>query len=187
MINRQNNYKKNQKTTKRWQLALLVTLITGGIILGWYWQTTLLLIILYNLNELLNTDHHYYNPQQSFDWPLNSQHETVATIENRTILWQPTKQAQTWILECKITATLTGRIWDPYIEITDQITRQTTRQYLERGVKGKRYLNLTTFTEQLNQTTHALTYKTKHCQLKQGTAILHGFTHPNYTQQTTRR
>jgi LmbE family N-acetylglucosaminyl deacetylase len=47
----------------------------------------------------------------------------------------------TVLLRMTVTASLSGYLFDPYIEF--QGDRQTHRQYFERGVAGQRYLNLT--------------------------------------------
>ncbi len=139
---------------------------------SWFWLT--LLPVIYVLHSVLLTDHIYYQPASDYRWNPKGYKSYPATINNgELILPEELDRKDTVLLKIKVTASLSGRWFDPNVEVST--TDRSYQQYVERDCNGCRYINLTPAFE----TGGKLKISANHCSLENEGSELLVFSRPD--------
>ncbi|WP_249678167.1 PIG-L deacetylase family protein [Pseudomonas abieticivorans] len=137
MSDRKQALLKAHRRAKRLTLigALLVLALLGTFI-AW-WLVPVLLVLGWVAHEAWFADHLFYRPGDDYHYrfPEGTPQQTVS-LGTVLGLSQPLAEGETLILELSLKTTWLGRWIDPYVQLGDD------RQEFERGVAGRRYLNL---------------------------------------------
>lgn len=162
---------------KFYQYSCLLCLLVVAVILfyaGHIFFGGMMLAGIYVTNELLWTDHIRYNRQSDYQYSFTQGQQIEATIEGDTLIIPALASTDnvTALLEITCRATLSGYIFDPYVAI--QVGKNNARQYFERGLKGKRYLNVS----HLLSNERPIQLEAKHCRITEKTAPLVVFNNP---------
>ena len=161
-MSRKQELLKRHRRTKRW--ALLVGLLVLGAaswLLAW-WLLPVALLLAWLVHEVWFADHLFYSPKTDYHYRFPDDCLKVsARLQNNHLQLEQEVDAQcTLILEVQLKATWLGRWFDPYVCLGDD------RQDFERGVSGRRYLNLT------GQNPHHLPITSRFCRV-QGQTLLY--------------
>ena len=152
-------------------LAALLTLLLMGVLVAW-WLPPLLLVLGWIAHEAWFADHLFYAPSDDYcyDFPGDSL-VLPARIEQGVLHMEgDCAGCDTLFLELRLRASWLGRWLDPYVQVGDD------RQDFERGVAGRRYLNLS------GQSLDGLRVCPRFCRIE-GELRLHGLRNPDYSQQ----
>ena len=102
-----------------------------------------LLVLVWVLHELFWSERLYYDPSQDYSFSfgqIEGQEVALETAKDRSVSVAGLSlhaDAPTLLLETEVSSTTGGKLVDPYVVINHR-----QRQYFERGVCGKRYINL---------------------------------------------
>jgi LmbE family N-acetylglucosaminyl deacetylase len=130
---------KTHRRNKR--IALLVALallIAVGVLFAWWW-VPLLLVLGWVAHEAWFADHLFYKPSDDYSYvfPAGTAQQPVRVgAQGELLLERPLAPGETLILQVHLRASWAGRWVDPSVWVGDD------RQEFERGVQGRRYLNL---------------------------------------------
>ncbi len=167
---------KRHRRQKRIALLLaLAGLALVGVLVAWWWVPVLLLLG-WVAHEAWFADHLFYSPSDDYNYAFA---EPTRTVNGRidagyVRLEGDVETADTLILQVQINANWLGRWFDPYVLIGND------RQDFERGVKGRRYLNLSGQGELLAQ--GKLSLRGRFCRLDPH-VTLHAQLNPDYAEQ----
>ncbi|MET4692680.1 PIG-L deacetylase family protein [Endozoicomonas lisbonensis] len=117
------------------------------------------------------SDHILYNPKKNYQYNLQSSRKKTIVIQDNTILLEASSKQSTYIIEANVTSSFSGNFLDPYITITSQ--GNEVKQYFERSVSGKRYLNISSLCNDHGGSL-TLNLKISHCTIS-SSCILHTF------------
>ncbi|MDX1300306.1 MAG: PIG-L family deacetylase, partial [Pseudomonas sp.] len=129
---------KRHRRQKRIALLLaLVVLLVMAVVVAWWWLL-LLLLVGWVAHEAWFADHLFYAPSDDYSYNFSG---AVPTFTGRIeagclLLDADSGAADTLFLQVQLKANWLGRWLDPYVLIG------ADRQDFERGVNGRRYLNL---------------------------------------------
>ncbi|MBC8996415.1 PIG-L family deacetylase [Pseudomonas sp. N40(2020)] len=167
--------KAHRRNKRMFLVAFLVALLVIGFLIGW-WLVPLLLVLAWVAHEAWFADHLFYRPSDDYryDFPANAARQQVSLDGGVVRLNGPLAQGETLILELELKSGWLGRWLDPYVQVGDD------RQDFERGVKGRRFLNLSGQADTLSQ--GALTLRGRYCALG-ATGTLWVMANPDYTRQ----
>lgn len=129
---------KQHRRQKRIALLLaLVLLCLLGVFVAWWW-VPLLLLVGWVAHEAWFADHLFYAPDDDYNYVLAPDVPALAGCIDAGYLRLDgdVSAADTLILQVQLKASWLGRWIDPYVLIGSD------RQDFERGVNGRRYLNL---------------------------------------------
>jgi LmbE family N-acetylglucosaminyl deacetylase len=139
MPDRKQQLLKAHRRRKRLVLLVAVLLLAVIGVLAPWWCVPLLLLLGWVAHEAWFSDHLFYSPGDDYSYAFGdhalSQDVTLAD-DGRLLLAEPLPAGETLILQVHVRASLLGRWVDPYVMLGDD------RQDFERGVNGRRYLNL---------------------------------------------
>lgn len=156
-------------------LTALVALVVIGVTVS-VWLVPLLVVLGWIAHEAWFADHLFYRPQEDYryEFPPNAV-QLDGRIERGCLhLAGDLPDGDTLILEVQLKASLAGRLRDPRVYIGGD------RQDFERGVRGRRYLNLSGQQEALRA--GSLRFDSRYCRL--GAEVrLHAMRNPDYTQR----
>ena len=156
-------------------LTALVALVVIGVTVS-FWLVPLLVVLGWIAHEAWFADHLFYRPQEDYryEFPPNAV-QLDGRIERGCLhLAGDLPDGDTLILEVQLKASLAGRLRDPRVYIGGD------RQDFERGVRGRRYLNLSGQQEALRA--GSLRFDSRYCRL--GAEVrLHAMRNPDYTQR----
>ena len=156
-------------------LTALVALVVIGVTVS-FWLVPLLVVLGWIAHEAWFADHLFYRPQGDYryQFPPNAV-QLDGRIERGCLdLTGDLPDGDTLILEVQLKATWAGRLRDPRVYIGGD------RQDFERGVRGRRYLNLSGQQEALRA--GSLRFDSRYCRL--GAEVrLHAMRNPDYTQR----
>jgi len=160
---------------KRVLVTLWLVLIGLVAVFVAWWTAPLLALVSWLAHEAWFSDHLYYSPQSDHCHRLEGKWARELAIENDRIPGIPElPDGNASVLQLTVRATLTGCFLDPHLLIGEE------RFDFERGVRGKRYLNLSiplsTFRE--NDTP----CKSVHCTIS-GPFILTGFETADFSRK----
>ncbi len=164
-------------SAKRWQrqkrpglLAALAVVVVTAVAGCWVWAGVLLLL-LYLVNELLLSDHVFYSPRVDYRYRLSGTRLAHNWHGDQLQLAEAQRQAcgDTLLMEVRVSASMAGRWFDPRVRIT--AGEYNSQQYLERGVGGRRYLNLSAVAGAL-VAGRPVTLQGEHCRLVTGDSVL---------------
>ncbi|MBV4486354.1 PIG-L family deacetylase [Pseudomonas sp. SWRI153] len=167
--------KSHRRSKRLFLIAFLIALLAAGFWLGW-WLVPVLLVLAWVAHEAWFADHLFYRPTDDYQYhfPAGTPCQAVSLSAGIVHLNEPLAPGETLILELEVKATWLVRWLDPYVELGDD------RQDFERGVKGRRFLNLSGQAAALGQ--NALTLRGRHCTLS-GTGTLWVMSNPDYARQ----
>lgn len=173
MERKQQLLRRHRRTKQVFLAGVLVALVLLGHILSW-WLLPLILVLAWVAHEAWFADHLFYSPRSDYSYRFPSSTLTHDVVLEGGVLHLPDslQAGQTLILELRLRATWLGHWLDPEVRIGDDA------QHFERGVRGRRYLNLTGFDSEGTP----LTLSGRHCRLSHS-ARLHVFEHPDYSQK----
>ncbi len=167
---------KHHRRQKRWVLVAAVLLLLAlGLSVGW-WLVPLLMLMSWIGHEAWFADHLFYAPNADYQYafPAGTPVFSVYVRDDLLHAQGELADADTLILQMVVRSTWLGRWFDPYVLIGDD------RQDFERGVQGRRYLNLSGQCESLKR--GQLTLRGRFCQLSES-AELYAFSNPEFCQQ----
>ncbi len=167
--------KAHRRSKRLFLIGFLVALLLIGFLLGW-WLVPLLLVLAWVAHEAWFADHLFYRPSDDYqyDFPVGTARQTVNLDGAVVRLNGPLAAGETLILELELKAGWLGRWLDPYVAVGDD------RQDFERGVKGRRFINLSGQAEALEQGT--LTLRGRYCAVgAMGTLWI--MANPDYSRQ----
>ncbi len=156
-------------------LVALVVLLLVGALLSW-WLVLPLVLLGWVAHEAWFADHLFYRPQDDYryDFPPDARQLAVRLEQGQLRTAADWTDRDTLILEVRIKASWLGRVLDPQVHIGDD------RQDFERGVDGRRYLNLSGQQAALRAGT--LTVRGRHCRVE-ADAVLHAMAGPDYAER----
>ena len=166
---------KRHRRQKRIALLLaLAGLALVGVLVAWWWVPVLLLLG-WVAHEAWFADHLFYSPSDDYSYAFA---EPTRTVNGRidagyVRLEGDVETADTLILQVQINANWLGRWFDPYVLMGND------RQDFERGVNGRRYLNLSGQGELLTQ--GKLSLRGRFCRLDPH-VTLHAQLNPDYAE-----
>lgn len=176
MSGRKQTLLKQHRRQKR--IALLVALVLLcllGVFAAWWWVPVLLLVG-WVAHEAWFADHLFYAPDDDYSYGFAAAVPTFAgRIEADCLrLDGDIGAADTLILQVQLKASWLGRWLDPYVVIGND------RQDFERGVNGRRYLNLSGQQDALVGGT--LQLHGRFCRIEPA-ATLFALSNPDYAEQ----
>ncbi|MGY4492050.1 PIG-L deacetylase family protein [Pseudomonas sp. TE3610] len=140
-------------------IVALVVLIVFAVFAPW-WSAPLLVVLAWVAHEAWFADHLFYRASDDYQYifPETAQCRQVTLGNDGALVLSGSLPAgETLLLEVNVTAGLSGRVVDPYVQVGDD------RQDFERAVAGRRYLNLSGQREALAG--GALRLRGRHCRL----------------------
>ncbi len=166
---------KRHRRQKRIALLLaLVVLALIGILAAWWW-VPILMLAGWVAHEAWFADHLFYSPSDDYNYAFAESSAINGRIDAGCVrLEGELEAADTLILQVQINASWLGRWLDPYVLIGND------RQDFERGVNGRRYLNLSGQGELLAQ--GKLSLRGRFCRLDPP-VTLHAQRNPDYAKQ----
>ncbi|KRP64573.1 PIG-L deacetylase family protein [Pseudomonas orientalis] len=140
-MSRKQQLLKRHRRNKRVALLIgLLALIVTGALVAW-WLPLILAVLLWMAHEAWFADHLFYSPKDDYQYRFapGSQCVGLRLDNGRWVPDTPLELAgdETLILEVQLKSGWLGRFLDPAVELAEDC------QAFERGVAGKRYLNLT--------------------------------------------
>jgi len=159
-------HKKRQK--RSWLIAALLLLL-AALVSGHWLIAVLLSLVFYLANELLWSDHIFYSPQCDYQYQLRGTRIKHQWQGSQLMLSPDVLPGDTLLLQIPVLAGLAGRWFDPYVEIGEGDA--AVRQYLERGVGGIRYLNLSGAAQQL-AAGQPMRVSGQHCRVDKTASVL---------------
>lgn len=167
------------KAHRRNKRLFLIAFLVGLLLIGWlvaWWLVPLLLVLAWIAHEAWFADHLFYRPADDYQYsfPAQAARQSVSLEGGVVRLSEPLAQGETLVLELEVKSTWLGRWLDPCVEVGDD------RQDFERGVKGRRFLNLSGQAEALAQGTLAL--RGRYC-VPAATGVLWVMANPEYSRQ----
>ena len=140
MSRKQQLLKRHRRNKRIALLVGLLLLVAAGVLVVW-WLPLILAVVLWVAHEAWFADHLFYSPKDDYQYSFSPSGQQVGLrLEGGRLLADtPLELAgdETLIVEVQLKSNLWGRFFDPAVECLDD------RQAFERGVAGKRYLNLT--------------------------------------------
>lgn len=167
--------KAHRRNKRLFLVAFLLGLLLIGFLLGW-WLVPLLLVAAWVAHEAWFADHLFYRATDDYqyDFPAGTAHQAVSLAGGVVRLSEPLAPGETLVLEVQLNSTWLGRWLDPYVAVGDD------RQDFERGVKGRRFLNLSGQAEALAQGSLAL--RGRYCAVAPA-GTLWVMANPDYSRQ----
>ena len=179
-MSRKQQLLKRHRRNKR--IALLIgvlVLVATGVLVAW-WLPLILAVLLWAAHEAWFADHLFYSPKDSYEYafPAGSEQPGLRLEAGRLLLDAPLAAEETLIVGIELKSTWLGRFFDPAVDLSGLASPD--RQAFERGVAGRRYLNLTGAAEAL--AAGKLELRGRFCRIK-GQPTLWRFRQPDYRQQ----
>ena len=173
------HYKNKKKKTQLIICLLTLIVFFTGLFFGLWWQGIVFVVMVYVLTEIAGSDHLFYDVATDYDYDLQPDEAYDVLLDN-IALPSNLSSCNTWLLSVNIKSKLTGHWFDPYVVIG--CAGKQEKQYFERGGKGRRYINLSDFSDQIrNQKQISLTFK--NCASQESEATIFGFNHPDYSSK----
>lgn len=176
MSARKQSLLKRHRRQKRIALLLaLALLLSLGVFVAWWWLP-LLLVVGWVAHEAWFADHLFYAAEDDYHYRFTDDVPALAgRIEAGCLrLAGDIEAAETLILQVQLKAGWLGRWLDPFVLIG------TDRQDFERGVNGRRYLNLSGQREELAR--GQLQIRGRFCNIEP-VVTLYALSNPNYAEQ----
>lgn len=172
---KQHLLKRHRRQKRLFLLAALLALFLLGLLVAW-WLVPLLLVLGWIAHEAWFADHLFYRPQDDYRYafPPDTLALPAHLEEGQVRVKGNIGTADTLILEVHVSAGWLGYLLDPQVWIGDD------RQDFERGVDGRRYLNLSGQQEALRA--GHLTIRGRFCTLA-SSATLHALANPDYAER----
>ena len=170
-VRKQQLLKRHRRNKRIALLVALLALLLVGVFVAW-WLPLLLVVFAWVAHEAWFADHLFYSPRDDYRYDFPDDCLSVpARIEQGVLHVEADLQGyDTQILELRLTATWLGRWLDPHVLLGDD------RQDFERGVAGRRYLNLS------GQQANGLSIVPRFCRID-GELRLHAMRNPDFSKQ----
>jgi LmbE family N-acetylglucosaminyl deacetylase len=167
--------KQHRRNKRLFLLAALLVLALLGVLVAW-WLVPVLLVLGWIGHEAWFADHLFYSPKDDYQYqfPAGTAAQAVTLAAGKVQLGAALAPGETLILAVQLRASWLGRWLDPYVLVGDD------RQDFERGVAGRRYLNLSGQAAEVAQ--GSLTIKGRFCRLAPN-AELFCLTNADYAEQ----
>jgi len=167
--------KVHRRNKRLFLLGFVLALLLVGFLVKW-WLVPLLLILAWVAHEAWFADHLFYRPSDDYQYnfPAQTARQTVSVDGGVVRLSEPLPPGETLMLELQLKSTWLGRWFDPYVQAGDD------RQDFERGVRGRRFLNLSGQASALAQ--GALALRGHRC-VPAATGVLWVMANPDFSQQ----
>ncbi|WP_456022851.1 PIG-L deacetylase family protein [Pseudomonas protegens] len=167
--------KAHRHNKRLFLIAFMVVLLLIGFLIAW-WLVPVLLVLAWVAHEAWFADHLFYRPSDDYQYNFPAQTtRQVVSLEGGVLrLSEPLAQGETLLLELEVKSTWLGRWFDPCVEVGND------RQDFERGVNGRRYLNLSGQDHALAQ--GALALRGRYC-TPAATGVLWVMANPDYSRQ----
>ncbi|MCY1259495.1 GlcNAc-PI de-N-acetylase [compost metagenome] len=178
MSARKQHLLKQHRRKKRVVLLIaLLALVLLGILAPW-WSVPLAVALGWIAHEAWFADHLFYSPRDDYRYDFPPGHASLPAAIGphglHIVADALPADAETLILEVTLRATWLGRWLDPQVLIEGA---EADRQDFERGVNGRRYINLSGLGDAIRG--GHLRLRGRHCRLAaQGT--LHAFANPEH-------
>lgn len=179
-MSRKQQLLKRHRRTKRIALLIgLLVLIAAGVLVAW-WLPLILAVVLWAAHEAWFADHLFYSPNEDYAYafPHGSEVPGLRLDAGWLLLDAPLAADDTLIVGIELHSSWLGRFIDPAVELLGLQTPD--RQVFERGVGGRRYLNLTGAADAL--AAGKLQVRGRFCRIN-GQPTLWRFRQPDYRQQ----
>ncbi len=179
-MSRKQQLLKQHRRNKRIALLVgLLLLVAVGVLVAW-WLPLLLAVVLWAAHEAWFADHLFYSPKDDYEYafPEGSECAGLRLEAGRLLLDTPLVGDETLIVGVELKSSWLGRFLDPAVEVLG--LDAPDRQVFERGVAGRRYLNLTGMGEALSG--GKLRLRGRFCRIK-GQPTLWLFRQPDYRHQ----
>ncbi len=156
-------------------LSGILFLAATAVFVAW-WLAALLLLCGWIAHEAWFADHLFYSPRVDYQYsfPGGTVQQPVSLGDGRVVLSSPLASGETLFLELQVISSWLGRWLDPQVLIGGD------RQDFERGVRGRRLVNLSG--QEAALATGKLRISGRHCRLA-ANAILYVLRNPDYAQQ----
>ncbi|WP_339532237.1 PIG-L family deacetylase [Pseudomonas mucidolens] len=181
MSRKQQLLKRHRRNKRVALLVGLLVLMAAGVLMAW-WLPLILAVWLWVAHEAWFADHLFYSPSDDYQYafPGDSEQPGVRLEAGRVLLDAPLTLAgdETLILGIELKSSWLGRLFDPAVAVLG--VDAPDQQVFERGVAGRRYLNLTGAAHGL--AAGELRLRGRFCRIK-GQPRLWLFRQPDYRQQ----
>ncbi|RMQ46244.1 LmbE protein [Pseudomonas cichorii] len=179
MSGRKDELLKRHRRRKRYSAVLVLSvLVLAGVLVAW-WLPPVLAVLAWVAHEAWFADHLFYEPDSDYryDFPDSARTFDVRLRNDRLELdaGASLSGSDTLILAVRLKATWLGRWLDPYVLLGND------RQDFERGVAGRRYLNLSGQEAALLQ--GELSLVSRRCKAL-GSFTLYAMHNPDYSAQS---
>ncbi|WNZ84814.1 PIG-L deacetylase family protein [Pseudomonas sp. P108] len=167
--------KAHRRNKRLFLIAFMVALLLIGFLIAW-WLVPVLLVLAWVAHEAWFADHLFYRPSDDYQYNFPAQTaRQVVSLEGGVLrLSELLAQGETLVLELEVKSTWLGRWFDPHVEVGDD------RQDFERGVNGRRFLNLSGQADALAQGVLAL--RGQYC-VPAPAGVLWVMANPDYSRQ----
>jgi len=172
MNGRKQQLLKRHRRNKRIALLIaLLALLLVGVFVAW-WLPFLLVVLGWVAHEAWFADHLFYSPRDDYryDFPEDCLSVPARIVQGVLHVDADLEGHDTQILELRLTTTWLGRWLDPHVLLGND------RQDFERGVAGRRYLNLS------GMQAGGLAVVPRFCRID-GEVRLHAMRNPDFTAQ----
>jgi LmbE family N-acetylglucosaminyl deacetylase len=172
MNGRKQQLLKRHRRHKRLALLLgLLGLLMSGVFVAW-WLPPVLLVLGWVAHEAWFADHLFYSPRDDYryDFPQDCLSVPARIEQGGLQVEADVAGYDTLVLELRLKATWLGRWLDPHVQLGND------RQDFERGVLGRRYLNLS------GLQADGLSVVPRFCRIE-GELRLHAMRNPDFAAQ----
>ncbi len=179
MTRKQQLLKRHRRNKRIALLVSLLILVATGLLVAW-WLPLILAVLLWMAHEAWFSDHLFYSPKDNYEYafPAGSEQPGLRLEAGRLLLDTPLDADDTLIVGIELRSSWLGRFCDPAVELLG--LDAPDRQAFERGVGGRRYLNLTGAAEAL--AAGRVKLRGRFCRIK-GQPVLWRLRQPDYRQQ----
>ena len=163
--------KRHRRNKRIALLVALLALLALGVLVAW-WLPPLLLVLGWVAHEAWFADHLFYSSHDDYHYDFPQDCLSLPACIERGVLQVEADldDYDTLVLELCLRATWLGRWFDPHVWLGDD------RQDFERGVAGRRYLNLS------GLQTKGLRIVPRFCRIN-GELRLHAMRNPDFAAQ----
>ncbi|NVZ52048.1 PIG-L family deacetylase [Pseudomonas sp. B6002] len=177
MSRKQQLLKRHRRNKRIALLVSLLVLVAAGVLVAW-WLPLILAVLLWVAHEAWFADHLFYSPKDDYQYTFaaGTQQAGLRLEAGRLVPDVPLGLVgdETLVVEVQLESSWLGRFLDPAVELSGD------RQAFERGVSGKRFINLTGSAQAL--AAGELGLRGRYCRVV-GQPTLWVFRHPDYARQ----
>jgi LmbE family N-acetylglucosaminyl deacetylase len=143
MSRKQQLLKRHRRNKRIGLLVGVLLLLAVGLLVAW-WLPLLLAVLAWVAHEAWFADHLFYSPKDDYQYRFGPETEQPKVhLQDRYLRLDSALALagdETLVLELQVKSTWLGRFLDPAIELSSGLG--VDRQTFERGVNGRRFLNL---------------------------------------------
>lgn len=179
MSRKQDLLRRHRRSKRIGLVCALAVLVAAGVFIAW-WLPLLLAVLGWVAHEAWFADHLFYSPQQDYRYrfPADTVQPGFSLVDGVLRCEQALPEGATLIVALKLQCGLMGRFLDPGVELASGALSDC--QTFERGARGLRYLNLSSFASVIS--TEGVRLRGRHCKLA-GQPQGWVFEHPDYLAQ----